>query len=165
MPARPRPKAPPQTLSTDIRRALDALRRIVQGLRAGAPSQRLTTAQLFALQQIHEHPLVSINGLAALTYTHQSSVSVVVRRLVERGLVVKVAAAGDRRRQSLTLTARGRRLIERTPPPAQERLIDAIGRLPRTECRQLVRSLEAIAQAVSPPTAARRHPPMLFEEE
>src|SRR5437764_1001235 len=86
----------------DVREALDAFRRIVQALRLGGHESergaRLSSAQLFALQQIAEHPRISINELAARTFTHQSSVSVVVQRLVRRKLVAKVAASDDRRR-------------------------------------------------------------------
>ena len=91
--------------STEVRAALDAVRRIVQALRvAGRDGERrtgLSSAQLFALQQIAEHPSVSINDLAALTFTHQSSVSVVIQRLVRQRLVAKVPASDDRRRQRL----------------------------------------------------------------
>src|ERR671938_1731164 len=70
-------------------RSLDAIRRLVRGLRLAArASEReagLSAAQLFVLQQLAESPAESINELAARTLTHQSSVSVVVRRLVERG--------------------------------------------------------------------------------
>ena len=150
--------------STDIRRVLDALRRVVQALRVAAPRAGLSSAQLFALQQIAEHPASSINDLAALTYTHQSSVSVVVRRLVDRGLVAKVVAPSDRRRQCLALTAKGNRALSRAPAPVQRRLIAAIARLSRAERRQLASALDAVASAVAPDTL-QTHPAMLFEEE
>ena len=71
-----------------MRAALDAFRHIVQALRvgrAGEDAGGLGSAQLFALQQIAEHPDASINDVAALTFTHQSSVSVVIQRLVGSG--------------------------------------------------------------------------------
>ena len=79
------------------RRVGEALR----GGRGGGAPTSLGTAHLFALQQIAEHPRASINDVAALTFTHQSSVSVVIRRLVDQRLVDKVAAGDDRRRQRL----------------------------------------------------------------
>lgn len=154
--------------ASDVRAALDAFRRIVQSLRvdqrAGSRPTSLSSAQLFALQQIAEHPQASINDLAALTFTHQSSVSVVIQRLVRRRLVAKVAARDDRRRQCLALTAGGRRVLQRAPVATQERLINAISVLPAAERRQLARSLRAVALAVAPEGAAP-HPPMFFEEE
>ena len=150
-----------------VRQVLDSFRSIVQALRMDGRDvvrgARLSSAQLFALQRIGERPSASVNDIAALTFTHQSSVSVVVQKLVERGLVSKIAASDDGRRQSLALTAAGRRVLQRTPVAVQERLIEAIAALSSTERQALARSLEKVARAVAP-EAARRHPPMFFEE-
>src|SRR5262245_23426284 len=61
--------------SSDVRATLDAFRRIVQALRMEGASNRrsrhgLSSAQIFALQRIAEHPSASINDIAALTFTH-----------------------------------------------------------------------------------------------
>jgi DNA-binding MarR family transcriptional regulator len=149
----------------DVRVALDAFRRIVQALRAGRAADgdaRLGSAQLFALQQIAEHPNASVNDVAALTFTHQSSVSVVIQRLVRRRLVAKVPAREDRRRYRLAATAQGLRLLRRVPVPVQESLIASIAALPTADRRTLARSLDAIARSVAP-GGARARPPMFFE--
>src|SRR4051812_41073540 len=162
MPTAPRRAAHPP----DVRVALDAFRRIVQALRvgrAGGGYRGFGTAQLFALQQIAEHPDASINDVAALTCTHQSSVSVVIQRLVRHGLVAKVASNQDRRRQRLAVTAKGRRLLGRTPVAVQEQLIAAIAALPDADRRALARSLSTVARVVGPDSAAP-HPPMFFED-
>ena len=156
--------ATPRTTAANVRAALDAFRRIVQALRmdrAGRP-RGLSSAQLFAMQQIDEHPGASVNDLAALTVTHQSSVSVVIQRLVEQRLVIRTTADDDRRRLSLELTAEGRRVLRRAPAAVQERLIAAVAALPGGERRSLARSLEKVARAVAPQDGA--HPPMFFEE-
>ena len=109
-------------------------RRIVQALRAGRAGERragLSSAQLFALQQIAEHPGASINDVAALTFTHQSSVSVVIQRLVDSGSSPKVPASDDRRRQRARGDGEGRRALRRAPVAVQEHLIAAIAALPR----------------------------------
>jgi DNA-binding MarR family transcriptional regulator len=151
---------------SDIRQVLDSFRSIVQALRMNGRhagrGARLSSAQLFALQRIAERPNASINDVAALTFTHQSSVSVVVQKLVGLRLVAKVTSSDDRRRQSLVLTAAGRRLLDRTPAAVQERVIDAIGALPKAERRALARSLGKVARAVVPEAELER-PPMFFE--
>ena len=155
------------TRSSEVRAALDAFRRIVQALRVGARDGErgtgLSSAQLFALQQIAEHPGASINDVAALTFTHQSSVSVVIQRLVAQRLVAKVAASHDRRIQHLELAAAGRRVLRRVPVVVQERLIAAIAALPAVERRRFARTLGDVARLVTPKGAAQ-HPPMLFED-
>jgi DNA-binding MarR family transcriptional regulator len=165
LPPRPRPTSRPS--SAEVRTVLDAFRRIVQALRAGARGGDrrvgLSSAQLFALQQVGEHPGASINDVAALTFTHQSSVSVVIQRLVRQRLVASVAARHDRRRQHLELTAAGRRVLRRAPVVVQEQLVAALAALPAAERRTLARALSEVARVVTPEDAAR-HPPMLFED-
>lgn len=157
--------ADPVTHPPDVRVALDAFRRIVQALRAGRDGDDqggLGSAQLFALQQIAEHPGASINSVAELTCTHQSSVSVVIQRLVEQKLVGKVASSTDRRQRQLVVTAAGRRLLSRAPLAAQGHLIAAIAALPAAERRMFAKSLGAVAQLIAP--GATLHPPMFFED-
>jgi DNA-binding MarR family transcriptional regulator len=151
---------------SEVRAALDAFRHIVQALRVGrarVEQTGLSSAQLFALQQIAEHPHASINDVAALTFTHQSSVSVVIQRLVRQRLVVKGASREDRRRQQLAVTAKGRRRLHRAPSPVQEHLIAAIASLPAEDRRHLARSLSTIARLMVPSSTAA-HPPMFFED-
>jgi DNA-binding MarR family transcriptional regulator len=149
-----------------VREALDALRHIVQALRTGRAGEhhaRLSSAQLFALQQIGEHPGASVNDIAARTFTHQSSVSVVIQRLVRQRLVAKVPASGDRRRHELALTAKGRRLLDRAPVAVQEDLIAAIASLAASDRAVLARSLGEIARQIARGNDSVR-PPMFFEE-
>jgi len=150
--------------NADVRAALDAFRRIVQALRTdarhGDRRGPISHAQLFALQQIARYPRSSINDIAARTFTHQSSVSVVVQRLVRRGLVEKIAASDDRRRHSLVVTAAGRRVLRRAAIAVPERLIAALSALPAAEGRAFAEALSRIAEAVSQGSG---HPPMFME--
>ncbi len=120
---------------------LNALRRIVRALRLSARRAErelgLSGAQLFVLQQLGERPAESVNDLAERTRTHQSSVSVVVRRLVERGLVARRPCPEDARRVGLELSGAGRALLRRSRPAAQVALIRAMGRLPARQQRLL----------------------------
>src|SRR5215470_9599078 len=85
-----------------VRAIMDALRRIVRGLRLTARdaerSAGISGAQLFVLQSLAEERASSLNDLADRTLTDQSSVSVVVKRLADRKLVARKAAADDARR-------------------------------------------------------------------
>lgn len=151
--------------SSDLRVAIDAFRRIVQALRSSSRDAErrvgLTAAQLFALQQLAAHPGVSVNELAAHTFTHQSSVSVVVSRLVERKLVAKVASRDDRRRVRLAITDAGRAVLRRSPEPIQEKLIAGIAALPPADRRTFADALSGVAKSMSD---SGGHPPMFFEE-
>src|SRR4029079_10230422 len=84
------------------REVLDAIRRIVrarrESSRATEQSVGIGAAQLFVLQRLAGAPGLSLNELAARTFTHQSSVSVVVSRLVDRGLLTRARGGDDGRR-------------------------------------------------------------------
>jgi DNA-binding MarR family transcriptional regulator len=153
-------------LSADLRAALDAFRRIIQTLRQSSreAEQRvgLSAAQLFALQQLAAMSGASVNDLAATTFTHQSSVSVVVQRLVARKLVAKVISQDDRRRVRLAITDAGRALLRRSPEPVQDRLIAGIAALPSSQRQAFVVALTTIAETVS---ERADPPPMLFEDQ
>ena len=120
-PSRPRRQTSSSTVSDRAAaiRAMDNLRRVVRALSASARSvsaRGVSGAQLFVLRQIAAAPSLSLRELADRTLTGQSTVSEVVTRLVERGLVERIASETDARRAELTLTARGRRAIAGTEP-------------------------------------------------
>jgi DNA-binding MarR family transcriptional regulator len=145
--------------------AVDCLRRIVRALRESSreSEQRvgISGAQLFVLRELAAGPGQSVSDLARRTLTHQSSVSVVVQRLVDGGFVARARSSSDLRRKGLRLTARGRALLERAPPLAQERLIDAVRKLPRNQRWQLASRLAEVAEGMGAAGAAA---PMFFEE-
>src|ERR671934_2557496 len=74
-----------------IAQIMDGIRTVVRALRINTRAiekqMGISLAQLWVLQILAERPVDSLNELAVATATHQSSVSVVVRRLVERELV------------------------------------------------------------------------------
>ncbi len=147
----------------ELQAILDGIRHIVQRLRESSREAErrvgLTAAQLFVLRQLADADGLSINELGARTYTHQSSVSVVVSRLVSGGLVRRRPAAADARRRELSLTARGRRALDTAPEAAQADLIRALQGLPAAQRRALAGAMRAIAREL----AAQPRPAMFFE--
>jgi DNA-binding MarR family transcriptional regulator len=143
----------------------DSLRRLVHSLHnASRETERrlgVTGAQLFVLTQLRATPSISINALADRTMTHQSTVSVVVRRLVRRKLVKKVRATDDARRVELTLTKAGAALLRRAPEAVQARLMRAIGELGDPERRALAHGLRQLVGAVGTEGTPA---PMFFEK-
>lgn len=153
------------TFDHDSRVVLDCIRRIVRALRLfdreAEKRVGLSGAQVFVLEKLSDGGGASINELADRTHTHQSSVSVVVHKLVDRKLVRRSPSAKDARRVEQTLTDRGRRLLRSAPPAAQGRLIASLDALSRPRRRLLGQLLtELISQ-----TGIERHPPTLFFED
>jgi DNA-binding MarR family transcriptional regulator len=148
----------------EVTAVFDPLRRLVHALHvASRETERrlgVTGAQLFVLTQLRATPSLSINALAERTMTHQSTVSVVVRRLVRRKLVKKVRAQDDARRVELTLTPAGIALLRRAPEVLQVRLASAIGELGTAERRSLAHGLEHLVGELGVGNA----PPAMFFE-
>jgi DNA-binding MarR family transcriptional regulator len=136
------------------RSVLDSIRRIVRALRVSSRAAEkqvgLSGAQLFVLQRLADGGgrALSLNELAARTVTDQSSVSVVVQRLVRLGLVRAARSRADGRRMELGLTAAGRRAAARSSASgaAQERLIAALGRMGAASRRRLAGLLERVVR-------------------
>jgi DNA-binding MarR family transcriptional regulator len=146
------------------RAVLDAIRHVVRMLReASRQSERavgVSAAQLFVLHRLAGTRTLSVNELAARTLTHQSSVSVVVKKLARRGLVTRVRASEDARRVEVALTPAGRALLERAPAAAQDRIIAALALVGRPARTRLAADLAALVGALG---GSDGHAPMLFE--
>jgi DNA-binding MarR family transcriptional regulator len=130
----------------DVFRALNALRRMVRGLRSAAErvenDLRISAAQLFVLSELAQLPDQSVKDLAALTMTTHSTVSQVVSQLISKALVTRTVDASDARRSVLRLTRQGDRLLKRAPRAIQEDLIDGFAELRPAERRGLANGLE-----------------------
>jgi DNA-binding MarR family transcriptional regulator len=144
--------------------ALEAMRHILQEVRVTnrAVEQQLglSGAQLFVLEELAREPAASLNELATRTATRHSSVSTVVARLVEIGLVTRTVAREDARRVQLTVTARARRILRDAPPSAQARLLTAARDLSPAQLAQLAEGLDAWCSGFlaleQPPSRATR---------
>jgi DNA-binding MarR family transcriptional regulator len=141
-----RPDTSGQGESDDVTRAMDAVRAIVRALRINTRAIELkigiSLAQLFVLQQVAERPAESLNDLAERTATHQSSVSVVVRRLVDRGLVTRRSSSVDKRRVQIAVTPAGEAILKGAPRTIQVRLMTAMEKMPTPERRELADLME-----------------------
>ena len=130
----------------DLSRALNALRRMVRGLRSAAEAiereLNVSAAQLFVLRELGQVPDQSVKDLAAVTMTTHSTVSQVVGQLITKGLVTRTPDASDGRRAVLRLTRQGATLVKRSPRVIQADLIEGFGTLRSSERRGLANGLE-----------------------
>jgi DNA-binding MarR family transcriptional regulator len=166
MGANPMTTVSPTSEAHAIERSMNAVRSIVRAQRINTRAVELkmgiSLAQLFVLQQLAERSADSLNELAERTATHQSSVSVVVRRLVERGLASRTASANDRRRIEIAVTAAGRELLAGAPVTVSMELVAALRRMQRSDREQLADLLERWLREARIDFAT---PPMLGEDE
>lgn len=136
--------------TAEIQAIVEALRRIVQALRVTARTAErrhaISAAQIFVLHLLEQQGPASVNELAERSFTHQSSVSVVVARLAAAGLVARQQSAEDRRRAVVAIAPRGRSLLRRIPEPAQARLFAALARIRPAERRALANGLAVLVR-------------------
>lgn len=134
-------------MSDEAQIIMDSLRRIVQALRRSSVRTEqvspMTGAQALILRHVGARDGLSINDLAGLTFTHQSTVSEVVGRLEALGLLSRRRAPDDGRRVELQLTEAGRAAQQTVETTAQEGLMEALNRLPRRTLASLAAGLEA----------------------
>jgi len=151
---------------TDSQRILDSIRRLVRLLRltdrAAQNELGLSGAQLFVLHELGKTPAMSLSELAEKTCTDQSSVSVVVSRLVDRGCVTRERDSRDARRLVLSLSPTGRALADKSPPVAQEKIIEVLERMSLSERRRFADTFSRIIEELG---EARGVAPMMFQDE
>jgi len=144
---------------------MDAIRCVVHALRVASRTFErelgLSAAQLFVLRKLANSKALSLNELAQRTLTHQSSVSVVVQKLVKAGMVLTSPSPIDGRRVELALTAKGRRTIAKSPEMMQDKLIEALENMPGDSRRRLA---ELLQDLVGRAGIAEEFPALLMED-
>lgn len=127
---------------------MDSLRAIARELRTFGrqveQSSDVTGAQLDVLRALQTGPAYSINELAERTFTHQSSVSMVVGRLADEGLVTRTPSKADARRVAISLTAKGKAMLKRAPDSSEQRLLAALKGMNRQELADLAGCLDKV---------------------
>ncbi len=151
---------------TESRQILNSFRRLVQVLQNYSKSLEsdlgVSGAQLFVLKKVSESGACSINDIAEKTLTHQSSVSVVVDRLVQKALVERQKDPNDKRRVLIALSPKGKKLISQAESTPQEKLAKSILKLPDSRRRDLAVTLSALMKTAG---FASKEPDLFFETD
>lgn len=128
---------------------LDSLRHISRALdifsRSLAARCRLTTPQLICLRALIDEPALTPGQLARRMALSQATVTGILDRLEDRGLVERRRDGQDRRRVLLYATAAGRRLAAEAPAALQERLAGGLARLQPQERERIAAVLRQVA--------------------
>jgi DNA-binding MarR family transcriptional regulator len=88
-----------------------ALLKLARELRRESHALGVTGGQVSLLIQIQRHRGIGVRGLAALERMSAASMSGYVERLERAGLVQKTQNPNDKRRQGLSLTEEGERVL------------------------------------------------------
>lgn len=145
---RPRRRRP----SAEIPEIVNGLRRIVRALELFSRETHrdfgLTAPQLWALKALEHHGPLPVGALAEQLHVGQSSVSILLTRLQERGLVRRVRQKDDKRIVCIELTDRAVALCRTAPDPAQSRLVHGLSRMPGAQLTRIRLSIDELTYAL-----------------
>ncbi len=129
----------------------DALRRIA-GLAKLHDSEWLALdlgmGQFKGMVALSRHGRLPVGGLARALSLSEPSASLLVDKLVSRGLVVREADTVDRRRTLVTLTAEGEELLGRLRQTQDAQVWAWLGHMEEEDLRMLCRGLKALRAAI-----------------
>jgi DNA-binding MarR family transcriptional regulator len=149
-----------------IQECMQSLRRIVKALEdysLGVEKRfGLTGPQLWALWELGRGGPSALKDLAERMKLDSSTVVGVVDRLVAKGLVVRSPDPGDRRRISLTPTAKGDGILAAAPHPAQGHLLAGLENMDR---KKVVHLHEALGTLEGVLEAEKLEAPFFFARE
>jgi DNA-binding MarR family transcriptional regulator len=121
----------------------------------------LTGPQVWALKTLQGVGSMTVGALAEALAVHQSSVSVLLDRLEERGLIVRQRRRNDQRIVDVELTSRGVAMAADAPEAAQGRLLHSLDAMPAAQVHRLSSAVRRLVQAME---AAEVHAEFFFAD-
>jgi DNA-binding MarR family transcriptional regulator len=122
----------------------------------------LTGPQLWALKTLQHEGAMTVGALATALAVHQSSISILLDRLEQRGLVRRVRQRPDRRSVRVELTPRGATMAADAPEPAQGRLLHELNAMTPPELQRTRRVIDRLVSAME---ARDVHARFFFSED
>ncbi|MBK7862299.1 MAG: MarR family transcriptional regulator [Archangiaceae bacterium] len=133
----------------ELMRAIWALDHALQSRsKAMARALGVTGPQRFVLRVLQRSPGLSAKDLAAYLHLHPSTLTGVLQRLEDRGLLTREKDQRDARRQRLTLTASGGKVLARKAASVEAVLRQALGREKRAEMSVVAEVLKRLTSAL-----------------
>ncbi len=134
--------------NTKVDQVLSALRRVIRAVdlhsRQLVQSHGLTGPQALVLKALGSASL-SAGALAEQVSLSQGTVTDILNRLEQRGLVTRLRSQSDRRRVMVALAPAGRECLASSPPLLQDRFASRFEELDDWEQSLLLASLQRIA--------------------
>jgi len=101
----------------------------------------ISSAQLNCLVTLYENGPLSPSQIAKWMMVNSSTITGIIDRLEQKGLVKRMRISTDRRIITIDLTKNGKLLAENAPPPIQHKLFDGISQLSEKEVKYISDSL------------------------
>jgi DNA-binding MarR family transcriptional regulator len=104
----------------------------------------ITGPQLWVLKTIFLDGSLSLGDLSKRMYLHPSTATGLIDVLERKGYVARVRDQEDRRVVNVQLTAKGKRLAEKAPNPAQGKMIYGLNKLKKEELNLIYDSVQKL---------------------
>ncbi len=148
-------------------RALDTyvkLLRASESVHAAAvrtlPGHHLTPSQFAVLEALYHVGPLCLSDLARKILKTGGNLTMVVRNLEKRGLVIRERGAQDRRYVSVAISDKGKRIMDRAFPQHARRIVQLLGHLSAQEQERLGELCRKLGLAVTGATWAQAPSPV-----
>lgn len=141
------PKEAPPDLVKEI---IYQIRRLIQAkelyTKELTKKYQVSASQLNCLLALYEQGSLPLSQIATHIMVKSSTVTGIIDRLEQKGLVTRSRTSPDRRVITVELTESGRTLAENAPPPIQQKVLEGLERLPQSEMEKIVLGLNMLTQ-------------------
>ncbi len=111
----------------------------------------LTSPQLATLREIQGGRNVSTGTLASALHLSQPTVTGILTRLEQRGLITRVRSEDDRRSVLATVTEEGKALVAKAPQLLRDSFCEELVTLPVDEQQRILATLQKVADMMHAP--------------
>lgn len=119
----------------------------------------VTGPQRLVIRIVGRHPGISAGRIAEILHVHPSTLTGVLGRLAERGLVTRQADPEDGRRALFSLTNAGKKLDELRTGTIEAKVRKALAKLGERDLATAKKVLAAVAETLAPPPRAPEKSP------
>lgn len=125
-----------------------SIRRLMQGSERYTKEinkkYNVSAAQVNCLLALHEYGPLPPSQIAKMILVNSSTVTGIIDRLEQKGLVERQRISQDRRVITIQLTESGKTLAENAPSPIQQKIIDGLKKLNPQEIEHIVNALNML---------------------
>ena len=146
-----------QDSATDVVDAILRASRVLVAVAArslSAVDHDVTLPQFRALVVLAQRGPQRPSNLADALGVHPSTITRLCDRLVAKRLVKRAESPGNRREVTITLTPKGKRLVDSVTAKRRVEIAEIVTRVPQRERATMVRALNALGEAAGEPADA-----------
>ena len=104
-------------------------------------NHNISAAQLNCILALYDNGPLSPSQIAKYIMVNSSTVTGIIDRLEKKDLAKRLRISSDRRIITIELTKAGKTLAENAPPPIQQKIIDGLKKLPKSEIDKIAFAL------------------------